>query len=143
MIRRRSFKVGVFCGRGLLASVGPVIIVLTAVTISVAGPSAAAPRNSTRTGTISGVFEKVGGPPAGTISPLSGAVELTSAGVGIFYRTGMNGSVKGQIPAGHYTATGHPKIEQKDFICPGKRVVVRAGLRTHFVVACYVVSAAG
>jgi hypothetical protein len=135
LIRRGSFKVGALNRRTLLASVGLAAFIVTVQTLTTAGPSLAVGHPGA--GTISGVLETMGGPPNAGPRPLPGIVNLTSAsGRHIKFVTGKNGSIRGHLTPGTYEASGHsPQANLRD--CEGESpVVVRAGHRTRFIVAC-------
>ena len=137
----QEVEVGMFPKRKLISSV--CLLALASAGGMTASPSSAAPHHTSQTGSITGVFEEVGGPPPGSPRPLSGIVELTSAtGKHVFIGTGKDGSIKAHVAVGTYKVTGRsPKIEGNimETVCTSPvPVVVRAGHRTHFTVACNV-----
>ena len=114
---------------------GLAALVVAALTLATAGPSSAS--DHPRTGTISGVFETLGGPPNASPHPLPGIVKLTSAtGRHIRFVTGKNGLIKGHLAPGTYEASGHSPEANLTDCASESPVVVRAGHRTRFTVAC-------
>jgi hypothetical protein len=114
------------------------ILALGFVGLATDMPSAAA-NHRPLTGTISGIFQEVGGPAPGNPRPLAGVVDLTNTtGKHVFFKTGKDGSVTGRIAAGTYMATGRsPKVESNGLVCESRvPVVIHAGHRAHFTVAC-------
>jgi hypothetical protein len=132
-----KLEIGIFRTRGPISAV--CLLALATIGVMAVSPSSAASRPGRPSGDITGVFESVGGPAPGSPRPLPGVVELTSeSGKHIFFKAGKNGSVKGRIAAGTYSAAGRsPKMEQNVMICRGESpVVVRPGHHTHFIVTC-------
>jgi hypothetical protein len=123
------------------------VVALALAGVVTAGSSSAS--GHPRTGTITGVFEEVGGPATlpqfqrhrDSPHPLSGVVVLTSStGRHISFQTDQHGAVRGHVAPGVYAAIGRTSgTSFTEMACPSATpVVVRAGHHTHFTAECHV-----
>lgn len=105
-------------------------------TESLGGPLKVAP-----TGTVTGIFIAVGGPPGARPSPQRGIVTLAYAegrsSIGV--ASGRDGRFSIVVPVGTYTVTGKTSqymINDQEGLCVGGTVTVKRGQTSTVTVGC-------
>lgn len=92
---------------------------------------------SPSSGTVKGVFERVGGPSPGRV-PLSGTVRLTGSEGTYAITVGRSGRFASSVPPGTYEVSGRsPQLDGwKPCTIPGSVIQVHSRTVTHAVVVC-------